>query len=156
MKVAGATLKRMQENDSSSNAPATEDVSSDSKLRRSSIVRIIPDKETEIKLKALCSLASKLWNEINYVRRRQFFETKRVDLKGTYKEFYNKYKMLIGGVTAQQIINKNDETWRSFFNLLRAKKEGRLPPFVARINPPGYKKRGETHLMFKGKVYIQM
>jgi hypothetical protein len=31
----------------------------------------------------------------------------------------------------------------SFFSALRAKKEGRLPRFIARVNPPGYRKRGE-------------
>lgn len=53
-------------------------------MRRTSTVRLVVDKGSEAKLKAVCSLASKLWNEINYARRRQFFESKHVDLKGTY------------------------------------------------------------------------
>jgi len=108
----------------------------------------VPDWDTEAKLRALCSLASKLWNEVNYARRRQFFESKRVDLKGTYKEFYKRYKALIGSATAQQILNKNNEAWRSFFGLLKAKREGRLLPFVTRINPPGYKKRGKSRMLW--------
>jgi len=111
-------------------------------MKRASIARLIPDGDAEAKLKVLCSLASKLWNEINYARRKQFFENKRVDLKETYKEFYEKYKALIGSATAQRILNKNYETWRSFFSMLKAKREGRLPPFVTRVNPPSYKKRG--------------
>jgi len=51
-----------------------------------------------------------------------FFETGRVDLKSTYKEFYEKYKTLIGSATAQQVLNKNDEAWRSFLSLLKLKK----------------------------------
>lgn len=82
----------------------------------------MPDRGNEAKLRALCSLASRLWNEVNYARRRQFFEDKRVDLRGTYKEFYERYKALIGSATAQQILNKNDEAWRSFFGLLKAKR----------------------------------
>jgi len=113
-------------------------------MRRVSVVRLVLDNESEAKLKALCSLASKLWNEVNYVRRRQFFESKGVDLKGTYKEFYEKYKALIGSATVQQILNKNDEAWKSFFEMLKAKKEGRLPPFIAKVNPPGYKKKGKA------------
>jgi len=112
--------------------------------KRTSVVRLVPDRDAEAKLKALCSLASKLWNEVNYVRRRQFFESKRVDLKRTYKEFYEKYKALIGSATAQQILNKNDETWKSFFNLLKVKKEGKLSPFVMKVNPPGYRKKGKS------------
>ncbi|MDK6029005.1 hypothetical protein QPL79_06475 [Ignisphaera sp. 4213-co] len=73
------------------------------------MLRLLLDEETEAGLRALCSLSSKLWNEVNYARRRQFFETKRVDLRNTYKKFYEKYKMLIGSATAQQILNKNDE-----------------------------------------------
>jgi len=70
-----------------------------------------------------------------------FFEKKGVDLKVTYKEFYEKYKLLIGSATAQQVLNKNDEAWRSFFAMLKLKREGKLPPFITKVNPPGYRKR---------------
>jgi len=116
--------------------------------RRTSVVRLVPGRDAETKLKALCSLASKLWNEINYVRRHQFFGDKRVDLKSTYREFYGKYKMLIGSATAQQVLNKNNEAWKSFFNLLKARREGKLPPFITRVNPPGYKKKGKTRILW--------
>ncbi|MEM1611558.1 MAG: transposase [Sulfolobales archaeon] len=77
-----------------------------------------------------------------------FFETKRVDLRQTYKEFYERYKKLIGSATAQQILNKNNEAWRGFFSSLKAKKEGRLPPFITRVNPPGYRKRGKMRILW--------
>jgi putative transposase len=85
---------------------------------------------------------------VNYARRRAFFEKRGVDLKATYKEYYEKYKTLIGSATAQQILNKNDEAWRSFFKLLKLRKEGRLPPFVTRVNPPGYKKRNNKRTLW--------
>ena len=110
-------------------------------MKRTSIVRLVPDEDAEAKLKALCSLASKLWNEVNYARRRQFFEKKGVNLRVTYREFYEKYKKLVGSATTQQVLNKNNEAWRSFFSLLKARKEGKLPPFMRRINPPDYKKK---------------
>jgi len=116
----------------------------DSHLRRASIVKLTPDKDAEAKLKALCSLASKLWNEVNYARRQQFFSNGKVDLKCTYKEFYERYKKLIGSATAQQILNKNNEAWSSFFDLLKAKKEGKLPTFITKVSPPGYKKKGKV------------
>ena len=116
----------------------------DPRLRRTSVVKLIVTDAVEAKLKALCSLSSKLWNEVNYVRRMQFFGNKGVNLKGTYKEFYEKYKKLIGSATAQQILNKNNEAWSSFFDLLKAKKEGKLPSFVTKVSPPGYKKKGKT------------
>jgi len=80
--------------------------------------------------------------------RRQFFETKKVDLKQTYKEFYERYKKLIGSATTQQVLSKNDEAWRSLFSSLKARKEGRLPPFITRVNPPGYMKRGRIRVLW--------
>ena len=80
-------------------------------MRRTTVVELIVDEEAENRLKLLCSLSSKLWNEVNYARR-MFFETGGVDLKSTYKEFYEKYKALIGSATAQQILNKNNEVER--------------------------------------------
>jgi putative transposase len=46
----------------------------------------------------------------------------------------------MGSVTAQTILIKNGNAWRGFFRLLELKREGRLPPFISRVNPPGYKK----------------
>ena len=117
-------------------------------MKRTSIVELVVDKNSEEKLKLLCSLSSKLWNEINYTRRRMFFEKKGVDLKTTYEEYYEKYKTLIGSTTTQQMLNKNDETWRSFFELLKLKKENKLPPFITKINPPGYKKKNNKRSLW--------
>jgi len=117
-------------------------------MRRTSVVELVVDRESESKLKILCSLSSKLWNEVNYARRRMFFEKKGVDLKATYREFYEKYKTLIGSATAQQVLNKNDEAWRSFFSLLKLKKEGKLPPFTSRVNPPGYRKKASRRTLW--------
>ena len=115
---------------------------------RTSIVRLLPNKSAEAKLKSLCGLSSKLWNEVTYARRMQFFEKKKVDLKTTYKEFQEKYKKLIGSATVQQILDKNNKAWRSFFRELKEKKEGELPGFIKRVNPPGYNKRGKTRKLW--------
>jgi len=50
--------------------------------------------------------------------------------------------VLIGSATAQQVLNKNDETWRSFLSLLKLKKERKLPQFMSKVNLPGYMKKG--------------
>ena len=70
-------------------------------MRRTCVVELIVDEETEKKLRQLCDLSVKLWNEVNYVRLRMWLEKKPIDFKGTYKEFYEKYKPLIGSATAQ-------------------------------------------------------
>jgi putative transposase len=77
-----------------------------------------------------------------------WLEKRFIDFKGTYEEFYERYKPLIGAVTAQTIIRKNNEAWRGFFRLLELKREGRLPPFMARVSPPGYRKRNGSRTLW--------
>jgi putative transposase len=117
-------------------------------LRRNYTVELIVDEETEKRLRQLCDLSSKLWNETNYVRLGMWLEKKPIDFDGTYKEFYEKYKPLIGAVTAQTIIRKNNDAWRAFFRLLELKKEGRLPPSITWVNPPGYRKRNGSRTLW--------
>ena len=93
-------------------------------MRRNCTVELVVDEEAEKKLRRLCDLSSKLWNEINYARLRMHLEKKHIDFEGTYKEFYERYKPLIGSATTQTIIRKNDGAWRGFFELLKLKKEG--------------------------------
>jgi len=93
-------------------------------MKMTCMVELVVDEETEKKLEQLCNLSSKLWNEVNYVRLRMWLEKKGIDFDGTYKEFYEKYKPLIGAVTAQTIIRKNGNAWRTFFRLLELRREG--------------------------------
>ncbi len=83
------------------------------------------------------------YNEINYERRQNFFNKQGIRRRETYKKCYDKYKKEIGSATIQQVLNKNDEDWRSFFEQLKAKREDRLPLFIKKLNPPGYKKRDD-------------
>jgi putative transposase len=117
-------------------------------LRRTCIVELIVDEETEKKLRRLCELSSKLWNEINYVRMKAWMGKKGIDFEATYREFYEKYKPLIGSATAQTIIRKNNDAWMAFFRLLELKREGRLPPFMKKINPPRYKKKRKSRMLW--------
>ncbi|MCL7394211.1 MAG: hypothetical protein LZ169_05230 [Thaumarchaeota archaeon] len=93
-------------------------------MRRDCTVELIVDEDAEKRLRQLCNLSSKLWNEVNYVRLKMYLEKKHIDFDGTYREFYERYKSLIGAVTAQQILNKNNNAWRSFFELFKAEGGG--------------------------------
>jgi len=112
--------------------------------KRTNVVRLLPNGFQERKLRRLANISAKLFNEINYERRQQFFHEGRVDLKGTYDKYYGKYKDELGSANAQQVINKNNEAWSSFFSLLKLKKENKLPPHMNRVSPPKYWKDGET------------
>jgi len=104
---------------------------------RTNVVRLLPNGFQERRLRRLANVSAKLWNELNYERRRQFFRGEKVDFKGTWSKYYEKYKNVLG-VNAQAVMQKNNEAWNSFFSLLRLKKEGKLPPYMNHISPPGY------------------
>jgi putative transposase len=111
-------------------------------------VELIVDEDAEKRLRQLCDLSSKLWNEVNYARLKMYLEKKHIDFEGTYREFYEKYKQLIGAVTAQTILLRNGKAWKAFFRLLELKREGKLPPFMRRVSPPGFGKRNGSRTLW--------
>ncbi|WP_240872286.1 hypothetical protein [Acidianus infernus] len=117
--------------------------------RRTNVVRLLPNGFQERKLRKLANLSAKLFNEVNYERRQQFFHEGKVDFKGTWNKYYEKYKDKLG-VNAQAILQKNNEDWSSFFSLLKLKKEGKLP-HINHVSPPRYWKDRETK---KGKLIL--
>jgi len=106
--------------------------------KRTNVVRLLPNGFQERKLRRLANISAKLFNEINYERRQQFFHEGRVDFKGTYDKYYGKYKDELGSANAQQVLNKNNEAWNSFFSLLKLRRENKLPPHMNRVSPPSY------------------
>ena len=113
------------------------------KMRRTNKLRLRPTEEQEKALLSLCEMSAVLWNKLNYIRRQSFFEG-RFDWEEGIAELYNEFKPIIGAATAQQIMRKNDEAWRSFFSLLKLKGEGSLPPHIHNIAPPRYWKDRKT------------
>ncbi|MFP3311507.1 MAG: transposase [Caldivirga sp.] len=111
--------------------------------KRTNVVKLLPNGAQERKLRKLADATAKLWNELNYERRQQFFRREKVDFKGTWDKYYEKYKKILG-VNAQAVMQKNNEDWNSFFSLLNLKKKGKLPPHMRRVSPPGYWKDRET------------
>jgi putative transposase len=100
-------------------------------------LRLLPNGSQERKLRKLGDATAKLWNELNYTRLIQFRESGRVDFKGTGHEFYYKYNVVLG-VNAGQVINLNNWAWKSYFELLRLYKQGKLPKFMGKPSPPGF------------------
>jgi len=111
--------------------------------KRTNVVRLLPNGAQERRLRRLADACARLWNEVNYERRQQFFNHQRVDFKGTWIKYYEKYKKILS-VNAQAVLQKNNEAWSSFFSLLNMKREGKLPPFMRRVSPPGYWKDEAT------------
>nr|QEK14416.1 IS200/IS605 family element transposase accessory protein TnpB [Thermococcus aciditolerans] len=108
-------------------------------MKRAVTVRLQPSKEQAKILHQLADLGAKVWNRVNYLRRQQFFQEQIVDFNGTEKTVYEEFKREIGSATVQQIARKNAEAWRSFFTLLRKKRNGKLPNWL-KPKPPNYLK----------------
>ena len=94
-------------------------------MRRTNTFRVVPEsQEQEDRLCELCDLSAVFWNNITYKRRQSWFKG-ALDWDTT--EDYRSFAPQLGSATAQQLIRKNNEVWKSFFALLRKKREGKLP-----------------------------
>jgi len=74
---------------------------------------------------------------VNYLRRQLFFNHEKVDFNKTEKTVYEEFKREIGSATVQQIARKNAEAWRSFFTLIKKRRE--LLKWL-KPKPPNYQK----------------
>jgi len=108
------------------------------KNKRTNVVRLLPNGFQERKLRKLADTSARLFNEVNYERRQQFFQQHHVDFKSTWDKYYEKYKGILG-VNAQAILQKNNEAWSSFFSLIKLK--GKLPSHMNHVSPPRYWKK---------------
>ncbi len=106
-------------------------------MKRAVTVKLQPSKAQEEILSQLADAGAKVWNRVNYLRRQQFFQEQIVDFNSTEKTVYEEFKKEIGSATVQQICRKNAEAWRSFFSLLRKKRNGELPEWF-KPKPPNY------------------
>jgi len=127
--------------------------------KRTVRLRLFPEEHEEKILFDIGLTSVRLWNELNYEKRQLFFKNdltpeKRIEIN---RKYYHKYKNFLG-VNAGQIINKNEEAWDSFFELLKMKRQRRLPPHIRKISPPGYWKdriTGEKkiHILIRNDRY---
>ncbi|WP_297487021.1 transposase, partial [Thermococcus sp.] len=112
-------------------------------MKRTVTIKLHPSKEQEKILFELADTGAKVWNRVNYLRRQEFFEGRPVDFNKTEKIVYEEFKKEIGSATVQQIARKNAESWRSFFSLLRKKRNGELSGWF-KPKPPNYLKKDGT------------
>jgi len=100
-------------------------------------LRLLPNGAEERKLRRIADATAKLWNELNYVRLVQFRASGKIDFKGTGREFYRKYNVVLS-VNAGQVVRLSNWAWKSYFKLLRLYKQGKLPKFMGKPSPPGF------------------
>ncbi|WP_044951341.1 IS200/IS605 family transposase [Halorhabdus tiamatea] len=82
-------------------------------MRRTNTFAVRPRSEQDERLlRDLLDASASLWNELNYERRQNFFDGESVWDTADYRK---QYVGVLGSATAQQVIRKNSEAWRSFF-----------------------------------------
>jgi len=110
--------------------------------------------EENPKLLELVDNCARLWNEVNFERRQAYIHYRKFSWYP--KDLYERYAPLIGSATAQQIINKNNEAWRSFLALKRLEAEGKLPNHITRVSMPRYWKNNgkrEMRIIIRNDCY---
>jgi len=94
-------------------------------VRRTNTFAVRPlSGQDEQLLRDLLDASASLWNELTYERRQNFFQGKSVWETADYRK---QYVGVLGSATAQQVIRKNSEAWRSFF-AAREDSEDTAPP----------------------------
>jgi len=114
------------------------------RVQRTDTLRLLATPELDDFLRRVGDATARLINMENYRRRRQFFETGRIDYSWMsawarrFTEYYSVYKLL-GSRNFHEACRLISDQWKSFLGLLKAAKEGKLEPWQ-RVRPPGYRK----------------
>lgn len=88
--------------------------------------------------------SNNLYNYAQYVCRQYYFSTNQyigINQLSLQVSSNQNYKLL-PAQSAQQIIRQVDKNYRSFFALLRKKKEGH---YTQKVNIPRYRKKGDKY-----------
>ena len=96
-------------------------------MQRSNTFEVQPltDRDEEL-LRTILDASACLWNQLNFERRENLFEGENVWETADYRK---RYVGMLGSATAQQLIRKNSEAWRSFFGAKEAGEDARPPGF---------------------------
>ena len=113
-------------------------------MQRSNLFQLAPTADQHHTLRELGVNCAKLWNEVNYLHRQQYQDYLKLDWN---PQVYKKYVPQVGSATAQQVVRKNNEAWRSFLTLKRMQKRGQLLTTTRRVVSPGYWKRDGRYVL---------
>jgi putative transposase len=115
------------------------------RVKRVDTLRLLPSSEQEELLWCVGDATAKLINVENFRRRKLFFETGKIDCSWMSAwvqrkaEYFDIYRLL-GSANFHETCRLISDQWKSFVDLLKAAKEGRLEPWQ-QVRPPGYRKK---------------
>ena len=99
-------------------------------VRRVNTFTVVPrsDADEEL-LRRLLDASASLWNQLNYERRQNFTDPDIDKSVWDTEDYRTQYVGVLGSATAQQVIRKNTEAWRSFFALKEKGEANGLPGY---------------------------
>ena len=99
-------------------------------MRRVNTFEVAPrsDADEEL-LRRLLDASASLWNQLNYERRQNFTDPDTDKSVWDTDDYRKQYVGVLGSATAQQVIRKNSEAWRSFFSLKEKGEDNGLPGY---------------------------
>ena len=106
-------------------------------------------------LRNLLDASAALWNEVNYERLMRYNDED--DFEGDVWDadtgsLEGQYKPVLGGSTAQQIISKNSEAWRSFFRVKKKFHDESNDSVTEHPAPPGFRGNKDDGRVLKGLI----
>ena len=108
---------------------------------RTNTIELTPTKQQTRILKALLVRSSAMWNIGNYEKQQAFFKESQIPPSYKLAKIFKTHPLYkaLGSAYSQQILNKLQEAWNSFFGLLKSKKvEGK-------VGLPRYFKNRKVH-----------
>jgi putative transposase len=116
-------------------------------VQRCDVIKLLPTPEQEELLRFVGDQTARLINMENYRRRQFFFANRGIDTGVKFaRELaksspeYQEVKRALGSANFDETLQKVSEAWKSFAELLKEKREGKLPGWI-NPRPPGYRKR---------------
>jgi putative transposase len=113
-------------------------------MKRTNTFSVRPLSDTgEQLLRDLLDASAALWNETNYQRLMRYNDEDGFKDEGVWDadtgRLEGRYKGVLGGSTAQQVIRKNTEAWRSFFRLKEQYHDESNTSVMEHPEPPGFR-----------------
>jgi putative transposase len=112
-------------------------------MKRTNTVAVRPlSNEGEQLLRDLLDASAALWNEVNYERLMRYNDEDGYEDEDMWDAdtggLEGKYKDVLGASTAQQVIRKNSEAWRGFFENKKAYHDESDTSVTEHPEPPGF------------------
>ncbi|WP_207591499.1 RNA-guided endonuclease TnpB family protein [Halomontanus rarus] len=113
-------------------------------MKRTNTFAVRPlSNEGERLLRDLLDASAALWNETNYERLMRYNDEDGFDGEGVWDadtgQLEGRYKSVLGASTAQQVIRKNSEAWRGFFETKKQYHDTSNTSVTEHPEPPGFR-----------------